>query len=361
MNYDPLALLEESPEDTAARLLPLARQELDEAVAAGEAVATALDGSLSSGRFWPSSDLDVTMVSADPEARGLRGGIRNGIGVHQHIQGWAVLDRIRDGWPASSLGTWTNEWWWLRDAIWLLDGLATITPVHDPGGRLAALREFVRERRFAPEVIAPHRPVLVRGATAAAEDGYLTTAGEILALIWLEAAGRIISGKESDPELRDVCALAGAPEAHGFFRRVAGVDGIEGREPEFARACRSFLEVFSPWVDALLAAVPFRCGEIDGPIPSVLYLRQTAWSGLYAPGRGCLLHLAGVKRALEEAGPAMLAELATGPGGELISRLPAIEAAGREILAFFPAGPAPQREAFDRLVELTRRTFSIGN
>ncbi len=361
MNYDPLKLIDESYEETAERLRGLARAELEEAVASGEAVATAFDGSLSTGKFWPSSDMDVTIVVADDNAHALRGAVRAGIGIHEHVQGFGFLERLRRGYPESWSIPADTKWYWLQDAIWVLDGVASLTPVHDPGGKLADLKEFVRARRFSPEAVAPRRPAILRGAAAATKFDYFATAGELVASIWLEAAERIISGKEMDPELRAACAAAGFPEAHALFRRVMGVDAIEGRETEFARACRAMLEVFSPWVDALLAKVPFKRGGIEDPIPMALHMRQSIWSGLYAPERGCLLHLAGIKRLFgeDEASPAVLAKLAAGPGGELIERLPKIEEARREILAFFPVDPGPRQAAFDELVALTRRIFSI--
>jgi hypothetical protein len=204
--------LTETPEQTRARLLPLAEQELAEAFAAGGVAATAVDGSLGSGKLWPSSDLDLTVVpEGDGPEWGVEWRVRGGLVVHKHLNRWTLLERLQRDFPQSFVDTAAGNW--VRDPTWLLDGLAILRPVHDPDGRLQIFADWMRAHRFAPEVVLGRRPLLLRraqtqrdkAADACATDNatqaawHLELAVESLALIYLDADQRIISTKQLDP------------------------------------------------------------------------------------------------------------------------------------------------------------------
>ncbi len=372
--------ISERPEQTRERLYALAQEELNEALQAGGIAATAVDGSLGSGRLWPSSDLDVTVVPDTGREWGVEWRIRGGIVVHKHRNRWPLLQGLRDGYPQSFVETAGGEW--VRDPTWLLDGLAGMEPVHDPGGRLQAFREFMREHRFRPEVVEPRRPLLWRrarklrqeasGAFAAGEEvlaaEHVELAIEALALIWLEADHRLISSKEMDPALRVACQSVGAPGAHRLFRAAAGVGAAGGPQlAAIAAAFRRLLLLFSDWLDAVLAVYPSGLEALDRPLPWWVYHRHRLWSALYAPERDCLLHRAVVRLAVGKFDLGELQDrsaLAVSAGAALRSaseEIGPMEAARWALVETFSlAPPQEQLEALDALIALTERTFQIG-
>jgi hypothetical protein len=110
----------------------------------------------------------------------------------------------------------------------------------DPEGLLAATRQFVATRRFAPEVWEGRRSALLvelrrqrdqaheameRGEADAAYQFLSSDTGfaAIAAQLWLEGARRICSRKEQDGQLAAVTRAAGCPEAHALYRRALAV------------------------------------------------------------------------------------------------------------------------------------------
>lgn len=372
--------LEETPEQTFARLLAVGQAELRAAVESGDASevnATGLDGSLGTGRVWPSSDIDVTVVRASVQQANVRWTIRDGLMVHAHESPWPLLERLRDGYPQTFVDTAAGDW--IRDPTWLLDGLASVRPVHDPHGRLAALKAFMIEHRFRPEVVEPRRPLLLahsrKRAEAAQEQlarGEADTAVELaelgaeaLAMIWLEADSRIISMKELDPELAGACAAAGAPDAHPLFRAAYGVDALERPRPDLLNAFHELLFAHSDWVDRLVPAFPTGDDELNWALLLQVNQRHHFWSARYALERGCLIHLAGVRRYVQELSVDHLQKIAAGwpdddaspssTGDGIYAR---VATARHRVLDAFPLPPLPDRlTALQALHDLTAHTF----
>jgi hypothetical protein len=369
--------LDETPEQTTQRLHRLAHDELAASLAAGGIDATAMDGSLSSGRLWPSSDLDLTVVPSTGTEWGVEWGVREGVVVHKHLNRWPVLQRLRDGYPESFIEAASSDW--MRDANWMLDGVASIQPVHDPEGRLQAMSGFFRAHRFAPEVVLPRRPLLLARADAFAAEAAQAFEGgdplagesvleiglEAVALVWLEAAERIISLKELDPALADACAALGAPEAHSLFRATAGVAGLEARVPALLPAARRLLDLYSGWVDALPpeAGAPGVIGSIGDSLGYRVWFRHRIWSMIYAPERGCYLHLASVRQQLVrqevEEWEAFAARW-TPAGSSPLADYGALRRARAALLDAFPLAPPAERlHAFDALRRLTAARFDL--
>lgn len=369
--------LEETPEQTYARLLAVAQAELGAAVESGDADATGLDGSLGTGHVWPSSDVDVTVVRASGQESSVRWTIRDGLMVHAHQSPWPLLERLRDGYPRTFVDTAAGDW--IRDPTWLLDGLAIVRPVHDPLGRLAALKAFIAEHRFRPEVVEPRRPLLVahslkrahtaqeklaRGeADSAAELAEL--AAEALAMVWLEADRRIISMKELDPELAGACAAAGAPDAHPLFRAAYGVDALERSRPDLPNAFQELVVAHSNWADRLVPTYPTGDDELNWTLLLQVNHRHHFWSARHALERGCLIHLAGVRRYVQALSADELRETAanwpddpsspSSTGDGIYAR---IAAARQRVLDAFPQPPLPDRlTALQALHDLTTQTF----
>lgn len=229
----------------------------------------ALEGSLASGRVWPSSDVDFTIVPLPSQSgedlmeweqrealpfvkahtdRRLHidvCGEREGIPWHKHLTEHQALMDLVAGYPMSFIHP--AEGAFDPAAHWFLDGLAVMQVVDDPEGLLAETRDFVGARRFTAEVWEGRRRALLRElrrqrdmAFAALERGEAETAYQLLSgdrgfaavatRLWLEGAGQICSGKEQDGRLAAVTAAAGCPEAHALYRRTLAV------EPERAQA-----------------------------------------------------------------------------------------------------------------------------
>jgi hypothetical protein len=364
----------ETPEQTYQRLYQLAEMELAEAMETGAIDATAVDGSLASGRTWPSSDLDVTVVPHAGPDWDVEWRIRSGIVVHKHVNGWPLLERLQRGFPESFIDTAAGEW--IRDPTWLLDGLASLKPVHDPESRLLAASTFIREHRFDPEVSRPRQPLLMARAcqlTRQAEHDYGTgdtaaaarhveLATEALALIWLEAAHRMISLKEMDPELAAACTELGVPEAHTLFRAAVGVAHLDNHAPEIGRAFRRLLDVYSRWLDEVLSRYPSGREALDRKITHLVYHRHRLWSGMYAPSRGCYLHLAAVRIDLSIADDSALREFAREwyPNMSPSRQLNAITRDRNEVLRVFPLDPwKPRLAALQALLQISRKRFSL--
>ena len=375
-----LVPLDETPDETRARLLPLAERELSEALEAGGIAATAVDGSLGSGKLWPSSDLDLTVVPDEGPEWGVEWGVRNGIVVHKHLNRWPLLERLQRDFPRSFVDTAAGDW--VRDPTWLLDGLATLRPVHDPDGRLQAFADWVRAHRFAPEVVLPRRPLFLRRAVKlrnevaqAFETGdetggawWTELASESLALIWLEADGRIVSTKEIDPELAAACANIGADgDTHALFRQAAGVGTLtDDRLRDITAAFERLLRAFSDRLDLLIADYPTGQQERDFALARLAYYRHRVWSALHAPERGCLLHLAAIRLFVEKVSVPNLGKYAVNSAGadaDAGARLltdAGIATAREQALKAFPLGPTAARlTSLDELIARTRRTFAI--
>ncbi len=310
------ASLNEQPEATAARLQAVARAEAAAAVASGEADAVGLTGSLSTGRLWPSSDLDILLPSDLVSRHRFRWTVREGVVIHGVLTPWEPLEALRTGYPDSFINTAKGEW--ILDAVWALDGLLQMVPLHDPEGRLAALRAFAREHRFASEVVEPRRPLLLdvarrgcEGAAARIKEGKPEWARwsyrqgfEALGFLWLEAGRRITSHKELDPVLGEIGVALGEPGLQQAFRRTAGVEGCPERGPAIRDAFAELLRLYSPALDSLLKAGEPANRTLAVELPDFVYARHQILSVAYAVPRGCWLHLAGLAELLDEAGVA---------------------------------------------------------
>lgn len=374
--------LTETLEQTRARLLPLAHQELAEAFAAGGVAATAVDGSLGSGKLWPSSDLDLTVVpEGDGPEWGVQWRVRNGLVVHKHLNRWTLLERLRRDFPQSFIDTAAGNW--VRDPTWLLDGLAVLRPVHDSDGRLQAFADWMHAHRFAPEVVAGRRPLLLRRAQSQrdrAADAFasgdttqaashLELATEALALIYLEADQRIVSSKLIDPELAHACDNLGFHTGtHVLFRQTVGVSGLTSTD--LAIICAAFahlLRAFSDWLDPLVSAYPTGHPQRDLALARLAYYRHHAWSALYAPEHGCLLHLAAMRQFVQQISLADLSKYAADSlatdadaGARLLSDA-GITAARDDLLNTFvlPDPPAARLAALDELLRRTHAHLAV--
>jgi hypothetical protein len=324
---NPLAIPDtETPDETYRRLRPLAEAELTAATAelAAEGIsvlAAGVDGSLGTRQVWPSSDIDVLFVTETEPRETIQWRIRDGYIVHRHLSSWPMLTALRDGYPQSFIDTAAGDW--IRDPTWMLDGLATFAPVSDPDGRLLELRAFFESHRFAPEVVLPRRPLLLKRAAALREEaGSLVTtrsnewavlwpftgaisshldaerriewAAEALAILWLEAAAITTSHKELDSALARAAAAQGMPEAHALFREAAGLPSgaIEPTVREAVRTtAREALRVYSPWLETVLERSPNNMPDLEKMLPRLVYLRHRLWTTLLAADRDAWLHL----------------------------------------------------------------------
>lgn len=381
MRLNPLNISpDEAPDETYRRLRPLAEAELTDATAERAAdgltvLATGIDGSLGTQQVWPSSDIDVLLVTETEPGETIQWRIRDGYIVHRHLSSWSSLTALREGYPRSFIDTAAGDW--IRDPTWMLDGLATFTPITDPQGRLSELRDFFHTHRFTPEVVLPRRPLLLKRAAALCEEATsllktgredsdqsdlnierrLEWAIEALAILWLEAERRVTSHKELDRTLAEVCAAQGHPEAHSLFRAAAGLPSMP--PPALVGdAASKALRLYSPWLDAVLAQSPNNAPELEKMLPRLVYLRHRLWASALAPARDSWLHLSSdqmfYRGVVEQVASLIAADgRADGPGdaGEFTRSLHAF----RESLSLSPL--VTRRDALDALYETTRARF----
>lgn len=292
-----------------SRLRSIGLAVLEDALADG-AVATAFDGSLATGRVWPSSDVDVTVILPDREDVEAEWSLRESVIVHTHLTPAAVLERFIQRYPNSFVGTAAEDWF--LDSTWFMDGLAALHPVHDPAGRLAEASRFVRAHRFSEDVVVPRRAILLAQAArrrglaekALRNDGAwaversLSVAVDALAFVWLEAAGRIASHKELDPELKEICSSFRRPEAHALFQTAAGASQLRPCLPSVVRCLDQLLQAY--W--HRLNSIPLFWPEHDNSDPSLLslyYHWHRIHSARCALDRGCYMHAAAVITDIE--------------------------------------------------------------
>lgn len=352
---------------TRARLERIGRAELADDIAAGRATAAGVDGSLGSGRIWPSSDVDLTVVPADGPDWGVEWLVRDGVVIHKHINGWGLLNRLQQEYPHSFIEGAAEDW--IRDPTWLLDGLASIRPVYDPAGKLSRLREFMLAHRFRPEVIEPRRVLLLQRASDRSSkaqaafnhddksegEWQIAMALEALALIWVGAAGRIISLKELDPELKSACEDLDAPDAHHLFRAAAGLTGLESHLPAIDGALAALDDLYSPWVDHALAEPGPDDGRVKLWRARIAYRRHQIHSARCAIPRDCWLHLATVRKDIESL-PVDLDQArgdlanAAAPAPELDR--PALQQRCEAVIDAFPLNPARDRIAALRALQV---------
>ena len=359
--------------NTLEQLEAVASEELSEAVGNG-ALAAALDGSLATGKAWPSSDVDITVVPEKGDSWSAEWKVRRGIVIHKHITPMGVLDEVVKGYPQSFVEVASGEWF--LDPMWLIDGLATLKPVYDPQGKLAAVAKFARERRFNPEVVIPRRSLLLQQAgrwrsraERAFQDGdelqadwCAAVALDALAFIWLDAAERIASHKELDIELADACRELGEPEVHPLFRTAGGATHLADCPDKAAEA---FLGGFLAYSSALDACAPLVNEDACRWAPGCFYHRHRLLSGYYAIQKGCFLHAADVR--LEVARRLVWClNLAEGESAlpkdlQKIECSAAVLDSRRAILDACPVPPWPER--FSALLALefyTKKRFQVG-
>ncbi|MGQ9524670.1 MAG: hypothetical protein ACUVTZ_07465 [Armatimonadota bacterium] len=293
---------EHEAEFTSKRLRNIGTAVLAEAAANG-ARATAFDGSLATGRVWPSSDVDVTIVTADGDDWNALWSVRDGIVVHMHTTPVSVLSQLLDGYPESFVHTALHDWF--LDSTWLLDGLATLLPVHDPDGLLKRTREFVSKHRFAPEVVEPRRLLLLQHARRwrkeaeqavqardhLAADWKLQTAVDALAFVWLESAGRIVSHKELDLALAEVCSAFGRTDAHVLFRVASGASKLHLCLTDLRHSFSQLLQAYTHRLDSIPLFWP-EFGDSDPLVVKLHYHRHRIHSACCALERGCYMHAA---------------------------------------------------------------------
>ena len=154
----------EAPEATRMRLRRIAEAEVTALVASGEVSAVGLTGSLSTGRLWPSSDLDMLITTEKPVENRFRWTVRDGVVNHGCLVNWAGVEAFRDRYPESFTDLTADEY--AMDSVWALDGMVAMEVRHDPTGRLRAVRDFVAKRRFDPEVVGMRRPGPAVGSPA---------------------------------------------------------------------------------------------------------------------------------------------------------------------------------------------------
>ncbi len=364
----------ESPEQTTARLRAIAEAETAAMVATGEAEAVGLTGSLSTGRLWPSSDLDILIITERPVENPFRWTVRNGVVIHGVLEPWETAEGLRDGYPASVVDQASGKW--ILDATWALDGLVAMEPLHDPAGRLATLRAFMTPRRFALEVVRPRRPRLLARAKAehrASLESYPKEpwtgvwlhrcAIDVLAILWLEAGQRIVSHKELDPGLGEIGDRLGAPELRGLFRRAEGVEDVPVRRDAIVRAFGDLLGLYSGSLDDLLTLYPTGDPAVDRTIADCVYARHTIQSVPHALERSCLLHLGSVNETLHEHDLARVPRIAAErrPPGHApahpVSGDQLLAARDRACAALSLAPWEAQTAAVDELILFTERAF----
>jgi len=364
----------ESPGRTAARLRAIAEAETAAMVATGEAEAVGLTGSLSTGRLWPSSDLDMLIVSGRPVEDPFRWTVRDGVVIHGILEPWETVEGLRDGYPASVVDQASGKW--ILDATWALDGLVAMEPLHDPAGRLAAVRAFITPRRFAPEVVLPRRPRLLARAKAehrASLEQYPTEpergawlhrcAIDVLAVLWLEAGQRIVSHKELDPGLGEIGERLGHPELRALFRRSEGVEDAAVRRDGIVRAFGDLLRLYSDSLDGLLTLYPTGDPAVDRTIADCVYARHTIQSVPHALERSCLLHLGSVYESLQEHDLARVPRIAADrrppgrPPARPVSGDDLLAARDRAYAALSLASWDARTAALDELISVTDRAF----
>jgi hypothetical protein len=300
--------------------------------------------------------------------------VRDGVVIHGVLEPWETAEGLRDGYPASVVDQASGEW--ILDATWALDGLVAMEPLHDPAGRLAALRAFMTPRRFAPEVVRPRRPRLLARAKAehrASLESYPAEperglwlhrcAIDVLAVLWLEAGQRIVSHKELDPGLGEIGERLGHPELRGLFRKAEGVESVAARRDAIVRAFDDLLRLYSESLDDLLTLYPTGEPAADRTIADCVYVRHTIQSVPHALERSCLLHLGSVYEALQEHDLARVPRIAAErrPPG----RPPAHPVSGDDLLsaldracAVLSLAPREARTtALDELIAFTERAF----
>ena len=356
----------ESPAGTEARLRKLAEAEVAALVASGEAEAVGLTGSLSTGRLWPSSDLDMLIITSKPVENPYRWSVRDGTVIHGCVTPWEKGEALKDRYPASLIETTEDDY--ALDAVWALDGMVAMEVVHDPAGRLRAVRDFVAGKRFASEVVVPRRPRLL--ARARKERKALSEAvaanpvdemkwhykkpGDLLAVLWLEKAGRVVSHKEMDPALGEIGMATGRPGLRELFRTAEGVGHLAGWKEEIGGIFDEYLRLYSPALDALLAV--YRGGhDPDGfAVAECVYLRHVVWSVRYALEKDCLLHLGSVRDMLGEYNPPLVPGFLGKCGTPLDeTAAAALVAAHRRALDALAPGPwEPRAAALDELIAL---------
>lgn len=349
----------EAPEATRDRLGAAAGAALETLMAERNPEAVAYDGSLATGRLWPSSDIDVTLVPRDADHQGVEWHLWDGTIVHIHVNPRGLLERLQQGFPDSFVQTAAGDW--IRDPTWMLDGLATMSPVLDNDGFLAHVREFVRQNRFDPDVVEERRPLLLaRGcdlrkkARQSFEAGDMLTgawrlelAAEAHALAWLEASRRMISLKEMDWELNAACRECQAPGAHRLFRAVAGVDDFEDKRPSVLAALEHLTDLYSEWLGPIVERYPSGNDEMNRLPRLLIHHRHRLWSAIHALERDCLLHAAAVRFSVSQSGSERLQQItrqwAAATGAPLAEPEAEIEVARNDLLAAFDPPPWQDR------------------
>lgn len=349
------------------RLRRIAEAEAAVLVASGEVSAVGLTGSLSTGRLWPSSDLDMLITTEKPVENRFRWTVREGVVNHGCLVNWASVEAFRDRYPESFVDLTADEY--AMDSVWALDGMVAMEVMHDPTGRLGAVKDFVAQRRFDPEVVRMRRPLLLARARKELTALGTALAGnpadearwhyrkpvDLLAVVWLEKAGLVVSHKEIDPNLGDIGAATGNQGFRDLFRRAEGVAHLAVKREETAGVFDAYLRLYSPALAAVLES-PGGGRFADDPYAAAncVYLRHTIWSVRYALERDCLLHLGCVRDVLAEDDPSLLPRLLARCGRPMDdAAASALSSAHRRALETLAPGPwEPRAAAFEELLEL---------
>ncbi|MEK7767378.1 MAG: hypothetical protein AAB368_14200 [bacterium] len=358
----------ETPDQTIARLRRVADAEATAAVAAGTADAVGLTGSASSGRVWPSSDLDILFMSDRITERWFRYTVRDGIVLHGIVTPWPELEAFRELYPSRMIESAT--WERILNATWAMDGLVAMNILHDSSGRLQAMQAFMAKHRFAPDVVVPRRPLLLARARAEhrksldALDNNPREAHrlhhqviDLLGVIWLEAGRRISSHKELDTTLGAVGLALGVTQLQELFRMAEGVETYPASRTTIEEAFANLLDLYTPALDGLLTGYPTGDGACDWKIADHVYVRHMAQSVPHALERGCLLHLASVRESLQGYELDWVPREAAKHGLAIpipLGQLPAAQAAALETLA-----PTPWASRHAALEELFRLTAAL--
>jgi len=340
-------------------------------VASGEAEAVGLTGSLSTGRLWPSSDLDMLIMTSKPVQNPYRWTVRDGTVIHGCVTPWEKVEALKDRYPASLIETTEDDY--ALDAVWALDGMVAMEVMHDPAGRLRAVHDFVAGKRFAPEVIVPRHPRLLArakrerkalGEAVAANPAdetkwHYKKPTDLLAVLWLEKAGRVVSHKEMDLSLGEIGAAVGRPGLRELFRTAEGVEHLAARKEEIGRIFGEYLGLYSPALDFLLAAYRGGHDPDEFAVAECVYLRHVVWSVRYALEKDCLLHLASVRDMLAEYNPPLVPGFLGKCGKPMTDgAAAALVAAHRRALVALDPGPwEPRAAALDELISLAESSF----
>lgn len=357
----------ETAHQTSARLRRIAEAEARSLVDSGRADAVALTGSASSGRVWPSSDIDILFLSGRNTEWEFRWTVREGTIVHGVLTPWEHLEAFRERFPERMIEAAT--WRLILDATWSMDGLVAMVPLHDPAGRLAAMQAFMRERRFAPEVVRGRRPLLIARAAAEHQAGRAAEADQplealgrhhaavdLLGIAWLEAGERITSHKELELALDEVGRRLGVPELAGLFRRALGVEGFMRRRAAIESAFAALWTVYNEALEALLTCYPTGDPDVDRHLADHVYSRHIIASVPHALARDCVLHLASVRKALHEQDLRLVPREAAERGRPVPVTSERLEDAVRAALATLePAPRSSCHAAFEELLALTSR------